>query len=128
MKNRPIKKLYYSIGEVSELTKLKQHVLRYWETEFPELKPSKNRAGNRIYRPKELDLIFKIKKLLYEDHYTIQGAREKIKLLATHVNRGISSSSLENLQDIRSIVNQLRNDLIEIQEIIDSDRGVAQSG
>ncbi len=128
MKNRPIKKLYYSIGEVSELTQLKRHVLRYWETEFPELKPSKNRAGNRIYRPKELDLIFRIKKLLYEEHYTIQGAREKIKLPATQVNREISSSGFENLQDIHSIVSQLRSDLIEMQKIIDSDRGVAQSG
>ncbi len=128
MKNRPIKKLYYSIGEVSELTNLKQHVLRYWETEFPELSPSKNRAGNRIYRPKELDMIFKIKKLLYEEHYTIQGAREKIKLLGAQQNTKIVSISPERMQKIQELASQLREDLLEIQKILDSNRGVAQSG
>ena len=125
MKNRPIKKLYYSISEVSELTNLKQHVLRYWETEFPNLRPSKNRAGNRIYRPKDLDVIMQIKKLLYEEHYTIQGAREKIKLIENQKNREVTS---ESLKDIHNIVNQLRSDLFEIKKILDSNRGVAQSG
>ncbi|NOY77573.1 MAG: MerR family transcriptional regulator [Calditrichaeota bacterium] len=125
MQNRPIKKLYYSISEVSELTNLKQHVLRYWETEFPDLKPSKNRAGNRIYRPKDLDVILQIKKLLYEEHYTIQGAREKIKLLEHQKKRELTS---DNLNDIHTIVKQLRSDLLEIKKILDSNRGVAQSG
>ena len=56
-----IKKLYYSIGEVSEITKLKQYVLRYWETEFPHLKPNKNSAGNRIYRQTDIDNLIEIK-------------------------------------------------------------------
>ena len=56
-----VKKLYYSIGEVSELTGLKAYVLRYWETEFSQLNPSKNRAGNRTYRQKDIDLILNVK-------------------------------------------------------------------
>ena len=55
--NKEVKKLYYSIGEVSEITKLKQYVLRYWETEFKQLNPNKNKAGNRTYRQKDIDTI-----------------------------------------------------------------------
>ena len=64
MQLKEIKKLYYSIGDVSEMIGLKQYVLRYWETEFSQLKPSKNRAGNRNYRSQDVDLILKIKSLL----------------------------------------------------------------
>lgn len=74
-----IKKLYYSIGEVSKITDLKQYVLRYWESEFPQLSPAKNRAGNRIYRDKDIELILFIKSLLYDRKYTIEGARQKLK-------------------------------------------------
>ena len=73
-----IKKLYYSIGEVSILTKLKPYVLRYWETEFSQLNPSKNRAGNRIYRQKDIDIVLKIKDLLYNKKFTIDGARSNL--------------------------------------------------
>lgn len=74
-----VKKAYYSIGEVCELTGLKPHVLRYWETQFTALNPTKNRAGNRVYRPKEVELIHLLKRLLYEDKYTIAGADKKVK-------------------------------------------------
>ena len=73
-----IKKLYYSIGEVSILTKLKPYVLRYWETEFAQLNPPKNRAGNRTYRQKDIDIVLKIKDLLYNKKFTIDGARSKL--------------------------------------------------
>ena len=79
MDKKPIKKLYYSIGEVAEMTELKPYVLRYWETEFPELNPSKNRAGNRVYKDQDIELIFYIKDLLYDQKYTIEGARQKLK-------------------------------------------------
>ena len=75
MKDFGLKKLYYSISEVSKLTGLEQYILRYWETEFDNLKPSKNRAGNRIYTNKDIQLILKIKKLLREEKYTIEGAK-----------------------------------------------------
>lgn len=79
MSEEPIvKKAYYSIGDVCELTGLKPHVLRYWETQFSALRPSKNKAGNRVYRPKEVELVNLIKNLLYEQKYTIEGANRRI--------------------------------------------------
>ena len=71
-------KLYYSISEVCTLTGLEQHVLRYWEAEFPQLKPKKNRSGNRAYRSKEIKVIRYIKYLLYDEKYTIPGAKKKM--------------------------------------------------
>jgi len=76
MKDLSIKKLYYSISEVSKITSVEQYVLRYWETEFEQLKPQKNRAGNRIYTNKDIQLIIHIKSLLRERKYTIEGARK----------------------------------------------------
>jgi DNA-binding transcriptional MerR regulator len=72
---------YYSIGEVCDLVGLKSHVLRYWESQFPELNPSKNRSGNRVYQRKEIRLILLVKELLYQDKYTIEGARQKLETL-----------------------------------------------
>ena len=76
MKLKEIKKLYYSIGDVSEITGLKQYVLRFWETEFSVLKPGKNKAGNRIYKDKDIKVIRHIKSLLYDKKYTIKGAKQ----------------------------------------------------
>ena len=79
MMDEPIaKKEYYSIGEVCDLTGLKPHVLRYWETQFELLHPTKNRAGNRVFRPKEIELVLLVKHLLYEKKFTIDGARQKL--------------------------------------------------
>jgi DNA-binding transcriptional MerR regulator len=72
------KKVYYSIGEVCDLTGLKPHVLRYWETQFDVLNPTKNRAGNRVYRSKDIEVILLVKHLLYEKKYTIQGANNRL--------------------------------------------------
>ena len=77
---KQIKKLYYSIGEVSKITELKAYVLRYWETEFKQLKPPKNRAGNRTYRQTDIDLILYIKDLLYTKKFTIEGARHQLAM------------------------------------------------
>ena len=77
--NKEVKKLYYSIGEVSEITGLKQYVLRYWESEFSQLNPSKNSAGNRNYRKSDIDLINEIKDLLYNRRFTIKGAKQHLK-------------------------------------------------
>jgi len=79
MKDFGLKKLYYSISEVSKLTGLEQYILRYWESEFEQLKPSKNRAGNRIYTNKDIQLILKIKELLRDKKYTIEGAKQIIE-------------------------------------------------
>jgi DNA-binding transcriptional MerR regulator len=77
---KQIKKLYYSIGEVSKMTELKAYVLRYWETEFKQLKPPKNRAGNRTYRQTDIDLTLHIKDLLYTKKFTIEGARYQLSM------------------------------------------------
>lgn len=78
VRERIVKKAYYSIGEVCDLTGLKPHVLRYWETQFDILRPTKNRAGNRVFRPKDIELVLLVKNLLYEQKYTIEGANQKL--------------------------------------------------
>ena len=69
---------FFSIGEVCELTDLKPHVLRYWESQFKFLNPAKNRSGNRVYQRREIELIMLVKHLLYTEKYTIDGARQKV--------------------------------------------------
>lgn len=71
-----IQKLYYSIGEVSDMTDLEQHVLRYWESEFEQLKPRKNRAGRRIYTEEDIAMVRRVHYLLKDEKYTIEGARQ----------------------------------------------------
>lgn len=71
-------KLFFKIGDASSITGVKPHVLRYWESEFKALRPIKNKAGQRVYRKKDIELIFEIKKLLYEESFTIAGARRKL--------------------------------------------------
>ena len=74
---------FYRIGEVSRLTTLKPFVLRYWETEFPMLEPIKGANGHRLYRQEDVDLVLKIKRLLYDEGFTIAGARRHLKELAS---------------------------------------------
>jgi DNA-binding transcriptional MerR regulator len=70
---------YFSIGEVCELTGLRPHVLRYWESQFRFLNPTKNRSGNRVYQRREVELIQLVKHLLYDEKYTIEGARQRVE-------------------------------------------------
>ena len=70
-------KLFFKIGEVSRLTDVKSHVLRYWESEFPMLNPPKNRAAQRVFRKKDIETVLLIKTLLYDENYTISGARNR---------------------------------------------------
>ena len=73
-------KLYFRIGEVSTLCRLPAYVLRFWETEFPQLKPVKSSTGQRMYRRKDVDAVVRIKKLLYEEGFTIAGARQQLRI------------------------------------------------
>jgi DNA-binding transcriptional MerR regulator len=107
-----LKKLYYSISEVSRLTGLEQYILRYWETEFEKLKPAKNRAGNRIYTNKDIQLILKIKKLLREEKYTIEGAK-KILEGKKDEEKNISSPPEEKEKNEESVTIPLK----ELEEI-----------
>lgn len=75
-------KLYFRIGEVSTLCKLPAYVLRFWETEFPQLKPVKSSTGQRMYRRKEVETVLRIKQLLYEEGFTIAGARQQLRVEA----------------------------------------------
>src|ERR1700704_6098349 len=78
-------KLFFKIGEVCELAGVQAHVLRYWESEFPTLAPQKNRAGQRVYRKRDVEMALRIKELLYDEQYTIAGAKKK---LASEVRAG----------------------------------------
>ena len=108
------KKAYYSIGEVCDLTGLKAHVLRYWETQFELLHPTKNRAGNRVFRPKEIELILLVKHLLYEQKFTIDGARQRLldmrkggEILAVRrdmVDREFLASMKQELRQVKEVL------------------------
>jgi DNA-binding transcriptional MerR regulator len=104
------KKAYYSISEVCTQTGLESHVLRYWETEFPQLRPKKNRAGNRAYRDKDIDIIRSIKYLLYEEHYTILGAKKKCAEMKDNPQqlRLILDSQMTGV-DLQAIKHELRD-------------------
>ena len=111
-----IKKLYYSISEVSEITKLKAYVLRYWETEFSQLSPPKNRAGNRTYRKKDIEIILKIKDLLYNKKYTIDGARNCLK--DKDYYGSTNNNSATNLDKNKIILSKIKDELRSILSII----------
>ena len=128
MKQQGIKKLYYSISEVSKITDLEQYVLRYWESEFEVLKPAKNRAGNRIYTNKEIKLILYIKKLLRDERYTIEGAKQVLQSYLPDTETGeqlelLSESSAQipapHQPVQRNPENRLRNDMIEIKKFLE---------
>ena len=87
MDGRFPEKLFYRIGDVAAITGIKPHVLRYWEPEFSGLHPRKNRAGQRIYERRDVELILEIKKLLYEQRYTISGARKRLARQNRRVER-----------------------------------------
>ncbi len=78
LQSRIPEKLYFRIGEVCDLIKVQPHVLRYWESEFPMLTPQKNRAGQRVYRRKDVEMVFRIRDLLYEEKFTIAGAKKRL--------------------------------------------------
>lgn len=115
MSDAPIaRKEYYSIGEVCDLVDLKPHVLRYWETQFPPLNPSKNRSGNRVYQRKEIKLVLLVKQLLYKEKFTIEGAKQKLD----QVRRGgeLSSATARVLDD--EMLDLLRTELRRTLEVL----------
>lgn len=116
MSEPPKDKLYYKIGEICQICQIEAHVLRYWESEFAALSPTKNRAGQRIYGHKDLELIQQIKKLLYEDGYTIAGANRKLSQEAG----GAGQDRLTNRQ--RRIVGEARENLEAILAILDEEK------
>ncbi len=110
----PESKMYRSISEVSDLVEVRPHVLRYWETQFSMLRPKKNRAGNRMYRPDEVRLLLRIKELLYERRFTIAGARRRLlddrKDVTPQADLGFAEA------DRKLILSEIKNELRQIAE------------
>lgn len=106
-----VKKLYYSISEVSEMTDVKQYVLRYWENEFDILQPAKNRAGSRIYTKDDIANILLVKRLLYDEKYTIEGAKNRLKEIQD--NTGSSPVPLQ------TYINKIRSELEGALKLLD---------
>jgi DNA-binding transcriptional MerR regulator len=118
MKKTP-SKLFYKIGEVCRITGVEAHVLRYWESAFPRLKPVKNRAGQRIYTQNDLNLVQYIKALLYEKRFTIAGANAKLKEEGWGNQQDMALFT--DTQDARKSValSEIKMQLDEITEILD---------
>ncbi len=129
--NRPAvsipEKLFFKIGEVCELAGVQAHVLRYWESEFPMLAPQKNRAGQRVYRKRDVEIALRIKELLYDDQYTIAGAKKrlsnelraggKLKIVSNEVNDELAAGTndpprraetAEDRKALRKVASELR--------------------
>lgn len=120
-KGPTLRKLYYTIGEVSESTGIPAHVLRYWESEFPQLKPKKGRTGNRAYQDKDLRLIQQIRTLLYERKFTIAGARAQLAGDTPEEEVPASNGKVE-------LIEEIRRDLQDILDTLEnrSGRGAAR--
>lgn len=110
------KKLYYKIGEISEITGLAHHVIRFWEKEFPQLSPRKTPTGHRIYSEKDLETILLIKKLLYEKKFTISGAREYLSSLKEE-KKEYEHSNNDHLKLLKRVVFELKR----IKEILNKE-------
>ena len=108
-KSKPIEKSYYSIGEVAELLGVSQSLIRFWETEFEQLQPKKNRKGNRMYTPANIEQLRTIYHLVKERGYTLKGAREMLKSKAPVVDKQLAVR--ESLLKIRSFLTELKDDL-----------------
>jgi len=124
MKQKPVDmisgKLYYSIREVSEITSIKPYVLRFWEKEFPTLRPKKNRAGNRTYQLKDIELLKQIKNLLYDEGYTIEGARSQLRgFKASEVVNAVKVEDQGMDKDkMKNLLRDIKQELGEILKII----------
>jgi DNA-binding transcriptional MerR regulator len=109
---------FFSIGDVCDLTGLKPHVLRYWESQFRFLNPAKNRSGNRVYQRREVDLIMLVKHLLYEEKYTIEGARQKVDEHRKGGDLKVVARGALTVQALES----LESDLKELVGLLESER------
>jgi DNA-binding transcriptional MerR regulator len=108
MNDDGIKKLYYSIGEVSEMTDLEQHVLRYWESEFEQLKPRKNRAGRRVYTDDDIAMVRRIQHLLKDEKYTLEGAKQVLDRIG---DLGDDEGEPDDLVELREFLRDLLDEL-----------------
>ena len=101
-------KLYFKVGEVSEITDIPTYVLRFWETEFKRINPKRTPSGQRLYRKNDIELILKIKHLLYEKKFTIEGAKQYLK----------SSSQEKQSPEYPKLLSEVRNELEAIRKLL----------
>ncbi len=109
-------KRYYRIGEVARLTDVKPYVLRYWESEFRWMAPQKSRSKQRLYRKRDIEMILLIKKLLYEQRFTIAGARKKLRDMG--VGTALDSGNLVFESDHRARFKKIREELVSIRAML----------
>ena len=117
-----IRKTYYSIGEVSDLTGLKPHVLRYWESQFDVLSPTKNRGGTRVYRTREIETILLVKHLLYEKRFTIEGAKQELRKM----REGGRIAEVRKLNAEPAVLAAIKEGLTALREELTLPRGEDQ--
>ena len=120
-KKNPLKgyipnKLYFKIGEVSSIAEVEPYVLRYWESEFKAIKPSRTQSKQRIYRKKDVELILEIKKMLYEEKLTIAGAQKKLREFNSKDKKQLRFDF--NKKDQRKILREIKNELMAIRELL----------
>ncbi|UCD17764.1 MAG: MerR family transcriptional regulator [Candidatus Zixiibacteriota bacterium] len=106
-------KLYYSISEVARITRLEPYVLRFWEKEFPMLKPKKNRGGNRTYQKSDIELINRIKHLLYKENFTIEGARNQLRKIKPSPHKKELKADAKG----RTLIGMIRKDIEDLLKL-----------
>lgn len=111
----PRKRTFYSIGEVCSMIGVKPHVLRYWESQFDELSPSKNRSGNRVYQAADIEQIALIYQLVHEERYTVEGAKMRLAELKAAGEK--SEDSMDSLR--QAFIRGLGKELMELHELLD---------
>jgi len=109
-------KLFFKIGEVADLAGVEQHVLRYWEDEIDALKPTKNRSGQRLYQKRDVELVLEIKRLLYEEKFTIAGAKNKLKKFK---KKGTQLDFAYDRESFLEWKREMKNDLQAILKLLD---------
>ena len=114
-------KLFFKIGEVCELTETQPYVLRYWESEFPALAPAKNNSGQRIYRRRDIETILRIKTLLYEEGFTIAGAKKKLELEMKEQAKGTSVTPAPQTLTGEDEVKEIKAELHGLLDMLDRD-------
>ena len=119
MSEEPVQE-FFSIGDVCQLTDLKPHVLRYWESQFRFLSPAKNRSGNRVYQRREIELIQLVKHLLYSEKYTIDGARQKVD---EHRKGGVIKAAAREALAVQTLA-ELERELQRLVDVLDGSEAV----
>ena len=113
--DQPIaRKTYYSIGEVSSLTGLKAHVLRYWESQFDMISPNKNRGGSRVYRMRDIETVLLVKHLLYEKRFTVEGAKLELK----EMRRGGKADEARRVHADPAVLQSIKEELTTLREVL----------